>query len=296
VKPAYQLTVVIAVQYAQENLPAILRELDPAAHPDVEFLFCSTTMDPDTAVQLGEYENVNALPGPVNSLIPQLWRVGIVAARADKVALSTAHCVPESGWVDRLMATDMTMRPGIGGVIVNDDAADARAWAIYLLRYISFSPPQQKRQVTEIAADNAIYRRRDILEHADLLEQGFWEPSFHSRFRQAGMVLELHPELRVIHHNQYTTRQFFAQRLAHGKAFGLARAREISTARRVLLITLSPLLPVLFLAKTVSAVVHNGRYTSKLLSASPWLLVFLFAWGLGEVRGYLSAGSGVRKK
>jgi len=296
VKSAYQLTVVIAVHYAQTNLPAILRALDPSAHPDVEFLFCSMDLDPETAVELTRFKNVNVLSRPANSLVPQLWREGIVAARAEKVALSTAHCVPAAGWVDRLIATDMTVLPGIGGVVVNDEAADAKAWAIYLLRYISFSPPQQKRQVAEIAADNAIYRRRDVLEHADLLEKGFWEPSFHSRFRQAGMVLELHPELRVRHHNKYTARQFFAQRLAHGKAFGLARVRKISNGKRLLLIALSPLLPVVFLSKIVRAVVHNGRYTAKLFIASPWILMFLFAWGLGEAQGYLAAGSGVRKK
>ena len=289
-KVEYQLSVVIAVQYAQENLPEVLRNLDPAGHQDVEFLFCYTDSDPDTTELVSGYENSRTLSAPSGSLIPHLWRDGIQAAQAEKVALGTAHCIPAADWVDRLLATDMTSLPGIGGVLENAESSDARGWAVYLLRYISFAPPQDKRQINEIAADNAIYRRADIMQHTDLLEKGFWEPSFHARFRQAGMSLELDPDISVVHCNQYSTGQFFAQRLAHGKEFGLARAREISPVKRWLLIALSPLLPVLFLKKIVSAVMQHGKHRSKLLKASPWLLLFLFAWGLGEAQGYLAAG------
>lgn len=290
-KVEYPLSVVIAVQYAQENLPEILRNLDPARHQDVEFLFCYTDADPDTIELVSGYENSRVLFAPSGSLIPHLWRDGIQAAQAEKVALGTAHCIPANDWVDRLLASDMTSLPGIGGVIENAESSSARDWAVYLLRYISFAPPQEKRQVIEIAADNAIYRRSDIMQQSDLLEKGFWEPSFHARFRKAGLTLELDPNIRVVHCNQYSTGQFFGQRLAHGKEFGLARVREISLVKRWLLIVLSPLLPVLFLKKIVGAVMQHGKYKSKLLKASPWLLLFLFAWGLGEAQGYLALGS-----
>ena len=286
----YRLSIVIAVQYAQDNLPEIMRKLDPASHADVEYLFCSTAEDPDTEKLIAGFDNVSDLPGLVGSMIPVLWGDGIKVAQSEKVALSTAHCIPADDWVDRLLAADMTSLPAIGGVIENDSAANARDWAIYFLRYISFTPLQQKRQVADIAADNAIYRRADILQHADLLAIGFWEPSFHARFRKAGLVLELDPAIRVLHKNRYTSGQFFAQRLAHGKEFGMARARVISTAKRLLLIVLSPLLPVLFLKKIVSAVLQHDGYTSKLIQALPWLLLFLLAWGLGEAKGYLAAG------
>jgi hypothetical protein len=292
VTPVYRLSVVIAVQYAEENLTAILRNLEPANHPEVEFLFCTTDADPRTAEFVAGFENVRVLTRPAGNLIPELWRDGIIAARSDRVAVNTAHCIPAAGWVDRLISTDLTSTPGIGGVIVNDKASDARGWAIYLLRYISFSPPQEAGQRAEIAADNAIYRRKDILQHPDLLEAGFWEPSFHARFHATGMVLQFDPELRVVHRNQYTTRQFFFQRLAHGRQFGRVRARQVSASKKILLITLSPLLPLLFLAKIVNAVVRQGCYKLKLMEAFPWLLIFLLAWGLGEAQGYLSAQQG----
>lgn len=293
-KHEYKLSVVIAVQYAQGNIPEILEKLNPAGHPDVEFLFISTEADPATAEMVASidtrYENTRVISGSVGSLIPHLWRDGIMVAQADIVALGTAHCIPVNDWVAQLLAAEMTSHPGIGGVIENDSASSARDWAVYLLRYISFAPPQKSRQVAEIAADNAVYRRADIMQQMDLLQKGFWEPSFHARFRKAGLTLALNPELRVIHRNLYSSRQFFVQRLSHGKAFGLARAREISVVKRLLLIALSPLLPVVFLRKIMAAVIHHGKYKSKLFLALPWLLLFLLAWGLGEAQGYLAAG------
>jgi len=137
-----------------------------------------------------------------------------------------------------------------------------------------------------------VYRRQDILQNSDLLEDGFWEPSFHRRFRQAGLSLQLKPDLCVTHENCYTNRQFIRQRLAHGKAFGIERAENITKRKRGLLILLSPLLPFVFLSKIVVKVLSHGGYTVRLLQALPWLLLFLFAWGLGEAKGYLAAGRG----
>ena len=160
-KTEYQLSVVIAVQYAQKNLPEILDNLDPNGHQNVEFLFCYTDADPDTIELVGGYENSRVLLAPSGSLVPHLWRDGIQAAQAEKVALGTAHCIPTIDWIDQLLVTDMTSLPGVGGVLENAESSDAKGWAVYLLRYISFAPPQQKRPVNEIAADNAIYRHNN---------------------------------------------------------------------------------------------------------------------------------------
>ncbi|VAW92793.1 hypothetical protein MNBD_GAMMA23-361 [hydrothermal vent metagenome] len=282
------LSVIIGVQYAQDNLDAILLNLNPAAYVDVEFLFCATDADPDTLNIISAFNNCHLVTCKNGRLIPEMWGDGIKVAKSEKVALSTAHCIPAKNWVDILLATDMEQYPGVGGAIENDATSSPKDWAIFFLRYISFSPPQQSREIHEIAADNAVYRRDDILEHDDLLAKGFWEPSFHSRFRNKGMALFLSSDLVVTHRNCYTAGQFFKQRLAHGKEFGLARVREISTVKRLLLIVLSPALPILFLKKIILSVKQHGAHKSKLLMATPWLLVFLLAWGLGEARGYLS--------
>lgn len=282
----FELSVVVAVQHAEQNLQDILTALDPANHPTVEFIFCAPTFHENTLNGLARDSNVSTLYSAVDSLIPILWKEGILAANADRVALTTAHCIPERTWVKNLLSIDMASSPAVGGVIENDEAANARSWAIYLLRYITFSPPLSKGIVTEIAADNALYRRADILQNPDLLEDGFWEPSFHKRFQRAGSSLLLDSTLRVTHKNCYTTRQFFQQRLAHGKAFGMSRCEDMSHGRRGIMILLSPLIPIVFLSKICLRVLKNGKYSGKLVRSFPLLVVFLTAWGLGEAQGY----------
>lgn len=283
------LSVVIAVQMAQQNLPEILQRLACERHPEVEFLVCYADADPDVPRLLENQGNVRVLLGSPGNLIPQMWRDGILAARHATVAITTAQCIPDENWLECLRQANLQSVAGRGGVIENHPDSDAMGWAIFMLRYLAFAPPQAPRQLEEIAADNAVYRRADILQHRDLLQKGFWEPSFHARFRAAGLSLALEPRLRVIHHNRYSAHQFFGLRFAHGRQFGLARADCLPWFKRILLIVVSPLLPLVFLQKIVAAVIRLPRYRRKMLRAFPWLLFFLLGWGLGEARGYLES-------
>lgn len=283
------LSVVVAVQHAEANLADILDSLTPDRYPHVEFLFLYTEADPGLPDAVSSFGNARAHTLPAGSLIPHMWAKGIRLAKGKSVALTTAHVIPEKSWIDRLLSTDLHVHPGVGGVIANHPASGYKDWAVYFLRYITFSPPATAEIVNEIAADNAVYRRDDLLAYPELLDIGFWEPSFHARFRQNGMHLMLDPGLRVIHRNRYSARQFFVQRFEHGRAFGLARAVQLSLPKRLFLILLSPVLPLVFLRKIISAVVRQGAYTKHLAGAFPWLIYFLSGWGFGEARGYLDS-------
>jgi hypothetical protein len=281
------LSVIVAVQNAEQNLPEIMRSLACERHPEVEFLVCH--VGADALLLPAGQANVRVLAGPRGSLIPHLWRDGILAARHPTVALTTAHCIPDENWLPGLLQADLQAVVGIGGVIENHPDSDAKGWAIFLLRYVAFAPPQEARRVAEIAADNAAYRRAEILRHEDLLRGGFWEPSFHARFRADGLALALDPRLRVLHRNRYGARQFFGQRYAHGREFGLARASGLPRFKRWLLLALSPLLPLVFLRKILAAAIRLPRHRRQVPRAMPWLLFFLLGWGLGEARGYLES-------
>jgi hypothetical protein len=285
---AIKLSIVVGVQHAQDNVVEILRALAPALHPEVELLFCHTAADPDIPALVGTQRQVRVVRGPAGSLIPHLWRDGILAARGERVATTTAHCIPTADWVDRLIAADID-NTAVGGVIENDPNADANSRAVFLLRYAAYAPPETKRYVPELAADNALYRRSDLLRHDDLLRLGFWEPSFHKRFRAEGIRLLLDPTLRVIHRNRYTARQFIAQRFAHGKEFGLSRGRERSLARRLLLIFSAPgIFPVL-MYRRVTASRQKPELRKQLKGAWIWLAIFTLAWAAGETAGYVSS-------
>jgi len=290
---AIKLSIVVGVQHAQDNVVEILGALAPGLHPQVELLFCYTAADPGVPALVAAQPQVRVVRGPAGSLIPHLWRDGIMAARGERVATITAHCVPTADWVDRLIAADID-NTAVGGVIENDANADAKARAVFLLRYAAFAPPETKRYVPDLAADNAVYRRSDLLRHDDLLRLGFWEPSFHSRFRAEGIRLLLDPALRIIHRNCYTAREFVAQRFAHGKEFGLSRGRGRSLARRLLLIFLAPgIFPVL-MYRRVTGSRQKPELRKQLKGAWVWLAIFTLAWAAGETCGYFTSLKGRR--
>jgi hypothetical protein len=232
---------------------------------------------------------IRCVTSPIGSTIPDMWRDGIVAAQGDFVALLTAHCIPTRDW---LAALDKLQWPeslaGVGGFFVNAPDASALDWAIYLLRYAPYSRPNTDFAVDNIAADNAIYRRREILACPDLLPHGFWEIEYHRQFALRGLQLSLCPDLVVTHRNRYTGAQIAEQRRVHGFNFGRDRTRQLSTARRIAYLVATPAIPLVLLGKVIA---RAGRYgwLGKLRPAVVgWLVYLCVNWAIGESRGVLS--------
>lgn len=282
----YDVTVIIAEELAAGNLQRVFAALDPGRRPRVEFIVCSSS--PVAALPgVPELDNVRVLQAAGNARIPVLWRDGIKAASAAYVALTTAHCVPAVDWLDRLLSYDLAGElVAVGGAIENRQGDCAHGRAIHMLRYVRYPKARPATLTSDLAADNAIYRKAAIMAYPELLELGFWEPSFHERFVAGGLVMRYDPELVVIHHNQYGVRQFMAQRYEHGIEFGAARAEAMSTARRCLMLCLSPLIPFVFGRKILTQAHSYGLRIGSATEAG-WLVVFLLAWSVGETLGYL---------
>lgn len=287
------ISVVVGMQFAQGNLPAILAALAPGlAMGQVELLLCHACDDP---LVVPATPGVRVIVGEMDALIPELWRDGIVAARAPVVGLLSGHCVPSATWLDTAIALDLNKHVGYGGRIVNNPVSDRAGTAIHLLRYGSFAHFDAARTVPEIAADNAVYRRDAILACADLLPEGFWEPSFHARFRAVGDSLALAPDLVVTHVNRYTPSTFMRQRRRHGVHFGQSRARGARTGRRWLMMLTSPAAFPIFATKITTQVLRDARLKPGFWKAAPWLYLFMANWSLGEARGYAKAVFGGRR-
>lgn len=279
---APKLSIVVAVKDGAANLPALLEAVGGQAGDTEVILTCA-----GSAPRI-ERKDVIAVALPEDTLIPVLWSEGIMRARGSRVALTTTQFVPRPDWVSRLREADLDQWVAVGGVIDNDPTSSPRNWAIFFLRYSAFAPPLRAGETGEIAADNALYDRAAILEHPDLLQEGFWEPSFHRRFRAAGRKLMLDPELVVVHHGTVSGRSFARQRYLHGRAYGAERAERGGLVRNLVLLLSSPLVPPLLLARIVSRITKRPRYRAKLLPAFPWLVRFTLAWAAGEAGGYAS--------
>ena len=280
-----RISIVVGVQKGQENLGAILSALENYSGDDAELLICFAQDDP-VGDGIASRLPLQLIEGQNGASIPELWRDGILAAQGDRIAFLTAHCIPDDTWLAVVAQLDMDACVAYGGPIANSRENDAADTAMHLLRYSRVTPPQARRDLHEIAADNAVYRRADIMECKDLLPLGFWEPSYHARFRQKNLRMEMEPELRCIHRNRYSRSEFMQQRRQHGRAFGLERSQRSGGLKRWLLLLFSPATFIVFGLKLTVNILKTPVLRRDYVRAAPWLFVFLANWTIGESLGY----------
>lgn len=283
---APQLSVVIAVKGAPANLHEVVERLDCDRRPTVQFCFACAGAAP---AALPRTANCESIEGPETALVPELWRDGIHRARADRVALVTTQCIPSQDWIDRLLEADLGAHVGVGGAIDLSLSCAAPQRAVYLLRFSSFSSQRAPGVVADIAADNAVYRTAAIKAHGDLLEEGFWEPSFHRRFAREGLSLKFDPALLVTYRGAEQPSDFRRMRFTHGREYGSSRGKAVTGLRRLGFLAASPLLAPLILGRVVARALPRPPHRQALPTALPWLAIFTVAWSLGETRGYLDA-------
>jgi hypothetical protein len=280
------LTIVIAVKGAAENLGDIFGRLSCERHPLVQFCFACAGPPPAILPRSGNCETVE---GPDRALVPELWRDGILRAKAERVALMTTQCVPDPDWIEALLRLDLVAYAGIGGAIDLGASCSGAQRAVYLLRFSAFTPQRGIGVVSDIAADNAVYRTSAILMHGDLLEKGFWEPSFHRRFAGQALKLQFDPSLLVTYCGREQPLPFMGLRFSHGREYGFSRANNAPLARRLAWVFASPLIAPLIFGRVIARAASRPRLRRTLPSALPWLMLFTVAWSIGEARGYIDA-------
>jgi hypothetical protein len=284
------LSVVLAVQGGHQKLEGVLAELDRqiGSATDVEVIVAYDAAEEKHLVAT-TYPWLVMCRGSDGALIPHLWRDGIDRARGERIALTIVHCRPAPGWLNRLRSADLTSFAAVGGGFENAPDADAMGWAIHLLRYLGHTPPFEGRVTLDVAGDNAVYDKKELQRHQAAFREGFWEPEVHALMGKAGAQLKVDPELVSIHDNGYPLLGFALQRYRHGTRFGRDRARAMSRPRRLAQLCASPLVPLVFGSKIARRAISRGDVRPHLLPALPYLLIFLHAWALGELRGTAQA-------
>lgn len=222
-------------------------------------------------------------------LVPQLWARGITAARGNVVALTTSHFLPHPEWVSNIRSTHGRVDSfGVGGPIDPPRGRSAVDWATYFLRYSNYFHLKREQTVHEIAGDNAAYRRAELRAHRAVIADGFWEPDFHRAVLRAGGTLTFNPDIRVTQQASYPVHVFMGQRLRHGRQFGFSRVHGRGPAARLFRVATGVLVPAVLYAKIATRVARSGRDVGAFLRAMPVLIMFILAWSVGEVWGYLS--------
>jgi len=283
-----RMSVVVASNNARTSIRECLAVLVDQRRGDaVEILVVDNSHDGSAEIVKDEFPDVSLIPAPTSALIPELWGLGMRESRGSIVAITTAHFVPAGDWVDAMLAAQEGPAAGVGGAIESAESAGLVDWAVYFCRYSQFMLPFEPGFVRDIAGDNASYKREHIERCRHVWRNGFWEPAVHAELQKAGLKLLLTPVVVVSHKRSFGLRGFVIQRLRHGMQFGRERASRLPWPQRALYIALSPTIPLIFLLRIARRVFGKRRNRTKLILSLPALVLFLLAWSLGELLGYL---------
>ncbi|MGI8555825.1 MAG: glycosyltransferase [Pyrinomonadaceae bacterium] len=282
------LSIVIASQNAVRSAEKCLREIEnQLAENDFGIVVVDNSTDETAEIIARNFPNVKLVKAPSNKLIPELWKIGIDESAGDLIALTTTHFVPAKNWIAEIIRAHESPFGGIGGAIESDAQAKIVSQAIYFCRYSRYMLPFEQENTDDFAADNASYKRASLEKIKNSVTNGFWEVFVHQAMIKENMRLVLSPEIVVYHQDSFTFSGFMRQRFSHGRQFGNSRAANISTAKRIALILLSPVIPFLYIYRITKRVFSKKRNVGKYFTSLPILFLFLVSWASGEFCGYL---------
>jgi hypothetical protein len=224
------------------------------------------------------------LQRPPGRLVPELWRDGLRAVDADRVAFSTSEMIPGVGWLDSLL--DGMSSPdiwGVGGAIVAGEQLGPVERAVYLQRFLRYGPsvPLPERP----SGENAIYRRERLAEVADAWDEGFWESEVQARLEAGGGHWAKAPGAIVTYDGSTRLFAIARQRVEHARRFGAIRALDWSRRVRWLRGLAMPVVPAFLLARAGKGLVRRRMPLAPWVSALPSFLVLASAWASGETLG-----------
>jgi hypothetical protein len=84
---------------------------------------------------------------------------------------------------------------------------------------------------------------------------------------------------------------FLIRRFRHGRCFAGMRVVQAALLTRICYALGSPLLPVIFLFRTINALWAKKRYRKEFLLSLPIAVLAIVMWSMGEFLGYV-AGKG----
>lgn len=233
-------------------------------------------------------DSLRLLPAASGELAPLLWGLGLTAASGAAVAFTINQCTVQPGWARAVLAGLAAKDAGVGGRIELARGTSRIGRAVYYLRYSAFvaAIDGPRREVRDIAGDNAGYRRDVLLRYADRWAHGFWEVEVHHFMRADGETLAIIPGMKATFGGAPRLGAFLRQRFAHGRHFG---AWRVLVGRRspARIAIASPLVPFVLFFRAARRLASEPRSLADLAASSMPFLSLAFAWAIGEAVGAL---------
>lgn len=253
----------------------------------------TTTLDAEVVVVAGTADHaaelearfpwVRVVHGAGITKVPALRRLGVEEATGELVAIIEEHCSAKGDWLDQAVrAHERGDFAAVGGPVVDDDYRRLRDWVVYFLEYNSAMPPAPKGETLELNDANVVYRRRVLLDHLDLLGEGYWSMTLNPVLHGKGTKLHSAPEMVVYHHGPFDFGYYLHQRFLFSRAFAGVRAQAEPAWRRMAYLVGAPLIPLMLLGRMTSRVLQKRHRVGRFVLSLPLIVPALVVMVAGE--------------
>jgi hypothetical protein len=232
-----------------------------------------------------KYPWAHLIPVPTSTSIPQMRAIAFREAHAPTVAVIEDHVIVPAGWARAMITARTGEARVVGGGLVNAATNRVVDWAAWLCEYNHLAEPMPAGPVESIHGNHTSYDRELLAECRDVIESGRWEDALHEALRGRGVTLWARPDIVAGHKKHYTVREYTWQRFLYSRAYAALRLSGAGLARRSAYGAIALALPPLLFFRIVSRVWRGRLYRAHLAPSLPLLVLFVCAWGLGEVAG-----------
>lgn len=233
-----------------------------------------------------EFPDVTLVPVPRTMTIPEMRIVGFAAAEAPVVGVIEDHVLVPPDWTKRMLAAHAQGAQVVGGSVMNAASDRLVDRAAFLCEYSHcLKPPAGDAEW--LTGNNVTYRREILNQFRETIAEGRWEDHLHAAIRNAGIPLLSEPGISVGHKKHYTVREYLYQRYVYARAYAGIRLQGQPAGRRMVYGLAAFALPAVISYRILKRARAANVQMSALLEATPLLVLFVSAWGMGEVVGYL---------
>lgn len=249
-----------------------------AEFPEVSFPFIS---------DLGIAANPD-VPAHQHRLCDRRRAIGLAQARGRIIAMTEDHAVPAADWVTQILLAHRQPFAVIGGAIENG-IDRAMNWALYYCDFGRYGSPLPQGEVRYVSDVNISYKRAAIEAVRDVWSEAYSETMVHWAMLDRGLTLRLDPALKVFKHRPpIHYRHSLSERAEWGRVFAETRVASVEPKRRIWFAAMTPVLPVLLLARNLKHMLRQRRSVAQIVLTLPLIAGLLIAWSWGELVGYIA--------
>ena len=239
---------------------------------------------------------VRVVPVTPSTTIPQMRALAFGIASADTVSVIEDHVIVPAGWARQMLDARTGAVRVVGGTVYNAATTSPVDRAAFLCEYSHVMAGQGAGVATWLVGNNTAYERLLLQQFSHVVAAGRWENVLHDAFRASGVTLWHHPEIVAAHKKHYSVSEYTSQRFLYARAFGADRVSTRNVISRIAYGAAALALPPILFVRIVRQVLRTVTSRAQLIESVPLLLLFVTAWGLGEVTGAWFGDGGAMAK